>query len=122
MKHKRKRKFGAKKRAPLLGRLARRKLGVEQLCDECSRPYLARPVANPVAWFPSGSVEASVFLEHRLGRSNFYVKLRRTATDGRDIILSDIFHVEHLDDVAKAADMALEFIRKQRSLRLVSRG
>lgn len=116
-----KRRFYPERRAPLVARFLRRKLGVEQLCDECSRPYLAKPAARPIEVFVIGSAVASVFVEHRFGRAHFYVQLGRCATDGRNMIVSQILSQEHLEDIAEVALMARSFIREQKSLRLVSR-
>jgi len=121
MLRKKKRRFHTQKRPPFIGRFLRRRLGIEQLCDECSRPYLQKPAAKPIEQFVSGSAVASVFVEQRFGRSSFYVQFGRYATDGRQMYLSQMFTQEHLEDVAKVACMAKKFIRGQKSLRLVSR-
>jgi hypothetical protein len=110
-----------KRRAPLLGRLLRRCLGVEQLCDECSRPYLEKPAALPVEQFVSGSAVASVFVEQNFGRKNFYVQLGRNATNGQQLFISQVLSPEHLKDAAQVALLARDYIREQKPLRLVSR-
>lgn len=104
-----------------MGRLLRRTVGLEQLCDECSRTYLAKPDAHPIEQFVSGSAVASVFLEQKFGKRTFYVKFGRTMTDGHRLFVSDLLQEEHLRDVTQAAAMAYRFIREQKSLRLVSR-
>lgn len=121
MFHSKKRRFKKhRKKAPLLGRLLRRKMGVEQLCDECSRPYLAKPAAVPLEQFVSGSVVASVFVEQRFGRMNFYVQIGRFATDGRQMFISQMLSTEHLAGTARVASLAEKFIRGQKPVRLVS--
>ncbi len=109
------------RKAPLLGRLLRRHLGLEQLCDECSRPYLEKPAPEPIKSFISGSALASIYIEERFARKNFYVQIRRNATDGRQMFLSQLLSSEHLVDAAKVTVEAHKFIRGQRPLRLVSR-
>lgn len=121
MSNARKRRFKKRRKAPLLGRMVRRSLGMEQLCDECSRPYLSKPPAEPIETFPSGSALASVFLEHRFGRKQFHVQLSRTTATGQGIVQSQVFGDEHLEDVAKVAFMAWRYVREQQSKRLVSR-
>lgn len=110
-----------KRKAPLLGRLLRRHLGLEQLCDECSRPYLEKPAADPIEKLVSGSAVAAVYIEQRFGRTNFYVQFGRNATDGRQMFVSQMLSSEHLADAAKVALQAHKFIRGQRPVRRVSR-
>jgi hypothetical protein len=110
-----------RKKAPLLGRIFRRQLGLEQLCDECSRPYLEKPAADPIEKFVSGSVVASVFIEQRFGKTNFYVQIGRNATDGRQMFICQMLSSEHLEDAAKVVAQAHKFIRGQKPVRLVSR-
>lgn len=117
----RKRRFHRRRKAPFIGRFVRRKLGVEQLCDECSRPYLSKPPAQPVEQFVHGSAVASVFVEHRFGKQRFHVQFGRFATNGREMFISTFLGIEHLEDIAKVALMARNYIREQKPLRLVSR-
>ena len=109
------------KKAPFVGRLLRRHLGIEQLGDECSRPYLEKPTAVPVEKFVSGSVVASVFVEQRFGKTNFYVQIGRFATDGNRMFVAQMLSTEHLEDAVKVVSQAEKFIRGQKPLRLVSR-
>lgn len=95
---------------------------MEQLCDECSKPYLEKLAAKPIDQFVSGSAVASVFVEQRFGKSTFYVQFGRFASDGRDMYVSRMVMDEQLEDIAKVAAMARKFIRGQKPLRLVSRG
>ena len=115
------RRFYPEKRAPFIGRFLRRKLGIEQLCDECSKPYLTKPAAKPYDSLVIGSAVATIFVEHRFGRARFYVQLGSNAAAGRNIIVSQLLTQEHLEDSAEVALMARSFIREQKSLRLVSR-
>ncbi len=116
-----KRRFYPDRRAPFVARFLRRKLGIEQLCDECSKPYLAKPAAKPIKDFVIGSAVALIFVEHRFGKAHFYVQFGRCATDGRNMIVSQLLSQEHLEDLAEVALMARSFIREQKPLRLVSR-
>jgi len=122
MKGKRNRTFRKKKRAPFWGRFFRRHLGLEQLCDECSRPYLEKPLAEPIEQFVHGSAVALIFPTSRFGKKEFVVQFGRNRTDGRDIIVSRMVAEHDLRDIAIVASMAHKFIREQKSnLRLVSR-
>ncbi len=117
----RKRRYYRRKRAPFIGRFFRRKLGVEQICDECSKPYLPKPPAKPIEQFVHGSAVASVFVEQQFGKERFHVQLGRFAANGQEMFISQFLGFEHLEDIAVAASMARDFIREQRPLRLVSR-
>ncbi len=121
MSRARKRRFDRRRPAPFVGRFLRRKLGVEQLCDECSRPYLSKPPAQPIEQFVHGSAVASVFVEHQFGKPRFHVQLGRFATNGQEMFISQFLGIEHLEDIAEVALMAATFIREQKPLRLVSR-
>jgi hypothetical protein len=122
MNRAKKRRFNQKKRpSPLLGRLLRRHLGIEQLCDECSRPYLEKTAARPIEQFVSRSVVASVFVEQRFGRTNFYIQFGRFAANGTQMFVSPFLSPEQLEDVPKVASQARRFVREQKPLRLVSR-
>ncbi len=118
----RKRRFKQKdKKSPLLGRLLRRRFGLEQICDHCSRPYLEKPAVDPFETFVSGSVVAAVFVEQRFGRTNFYVRIGRFATDGNRMFTCQMLSQEHLADAAEVISKADAFIRGQKPLRLASR-
>lgn len=119
MKRARKRRFYPRKKAPFLGRLLRRSLGVEQICDECSKPYLPNPPAPPIEELVSGSAVASIFVEHGYGRARFHVQFGRFASNGREMFISQILGIEHLDDIAKVALSAKDFIGEQKPLRVV---
>jgi hypothetical protein len=116
-----KRRFKSQRRAPLVGRLLRRRLGIEQLCDECSKPYLDRPDALPVEHRVHGSAVALIFEEYRFGKRQFYVQLGRNAAYGQRLLVSTLFPEDHLKDAAIVAKMAKHYIDKQKAPRLVSR-
>jgi hypothetical protein len=121
MSRARKRKFTRRKKAPFVGRFFRRRLGVEQICDECSKPYLSKPLAKPIEQFVHGSAVASVFVEQQFGKERFHVQFGRFAANGQEMFISQFLGFEHLEDIAEVASMARRFIREQRPLRLVSR-
>ena len=121
MSRARKRRHYQRKRAPFIGRFLRRRLGVEQICDECSKPFLPKPPAKPIEQFVHGSAVASVFVEQQFGKERFHVQLGRFAANGQEMFISQLLGFEHLEDIAKTASMARDFIREQRPLRLVSR-
>jgi hypothetical protein len=58
---------------------------MEQLCDQCSKPYLEKFAAKPIEQVVSGSAVASIFVEQRFGKSVFYVQFGRFASDGQDM-------------------------------------
>ncbi len=116
-----KRRFKPQRQAPLLGRFLRRKLGIEQLCDECSKPYLDRPNALPVERLVHGSAVALIFQEYRFGKQQFYVQFGRHAANGQRLLVSTLLAEDHLKDATKVAEMAIHFIDMQKAPRLVSR-
>ncbi len=95
---------------------------MEQLCDQCSKPYLEKLAAKPIDEVFSGSAVAAIFREQRFGKTIYYVQFGRFATDGQDMYVSRMVLDEQLEDIAKVAAMARKFIRGQKPLRLVSRG
>lgn len=113
----RKRKFYRKNKTPFFGRFLRKRLGLELICDSCSKPYLNKPAAQPIDWLLSGSAVASVFIEHSFGKKRFRVQIGRSRPNGQELYVSQFLTEEDLEDVAKAAFKARQFIRKQNSLR-----
>ena len=95
---------------------------MEQLCDQCSKPYLEKLAAKPIEQIVSGSAVASVFVEQRFGKSTFYVQFGRFVSDRQEMYVSRMVLDEQLEDIAKVASMARKFIRGQKPLRLVYRG
>jgi len=117
MSRARKRRFYRRRKAPFLGRFLRRTLGIEQICDECSKPYLQKPTADPIDTFVVGSAVASVFIEHSFGRKRFHVSLGRNRSNGNEMLISQFLSEENLEDIARAAFQARRFIREQKVLR-----
>ena len=109
------------KRAPFFGRWLRRRFGLEQLCDNCSRPYLEKAAAEPIDTIVQGSVVAEIFVEKRFGKLNYYFRLGRFATDGRGMFVSSLLATEHLEEAAEVASRARAFTGEPRPLRLVTR-
>ena len=108
------------KRAPFFGRWLRRCFGIEQLCDSCSRPYLEKTAAKSIDQIVLGSVVAEIFVEKRFGKLNYYIRLGRFGTDGRDIFVSSLLAAEHLEEAAEVASQARAYIGEPRPLRLVT--
>ena len=108
-------------RAPFLGRWLRRRFGLEQLCDSCSRPYLEKTAAKPIEQIVLGSVVAAVFVEKRFGRLHYYIQLGRFGTDGSRMFISSLLAAEQLEEAAEVASKARAFIGEPRPLRLVTR-
>lgn len=113
--------FRRDRKAPFWGRLLRRRFGIEQLCDECSRPYLGKTEAKPIEEIPHGSVVACIFVEQRFGALNHYIRIGRYGTDGCALFISSLLAPQQLEDVAHVVAAARNYIRGQKPLRLVSR-
>lgn len=118
----RKRKFSRRRRkAPFLGRLLRRHLGLEQLCDECSSPYLDRYKGDPIETVVSGSVIVEIYMERRFGRTNYFVRIGRCAAGRDHMVTCQLLSPEHFGDIQSAISQADALIGGQKPLRLVSR-
>ena len=102
------------KRAPFFGRWLRRRFGLEQLCDSCSRPYLEKTAAKPIKQLVQGSVVAEVFVEKRFGRLHHYIQLGRFGTDGSRMFISSLLAAEQLEEAAEVASKARAFIGEPR--------
>lgn len=113
--------FRRNNKAPFWGRLLRRRFGVEQLCDECSRPYLAKTEAKPIEQIVHGSVVASIFIEQRFDALNYHIQIGRFGTDGSRLFVSPLLTPKQLEDVPQVLVLARNYIRGQKPLRLVSR-
>jgi hypothetical protein len=109
------------KRAPFFGRWLRRRFGLEQLCDSCSRPYLEKTAAEPIDKIVQGSVVAEIFVEKRFGRLNYYIHIGRFGSDGSRMFISSLLAAEQLEEAAEVASRARAYIREPRPLRLVTR-
>lgn len=108
-------------KAPYWGHLLRRRFGLEQLCDECSRPYLGKTEAKPIEQIVHGSVVASIYIEQRFDALNYHIQIGRFGTDGSRLFISNLLSPKQLEDVAQVVVMARNYIRGQKPLRLVSR-
>ena len=117
----RKRQVFRRQKQTLIGRFLRRRIGMEQICDRCSRPYLTQPAPDPVERLVSGSAVASVFVEESFGRVRHHVQLGRYAANGHEMFITQMIQADHLEDIARVALMARHYIDQQQRSALSSR-
>lgn len=119
------RKLLRNRRAPFWGRFLRRHFGVEQLCDECSKPYFAKHGAPPIDHLVKGSADAAIFLEHRFGKPVYYFRFGRFGATHDQLINLQLVPSELLADLLEVVKQAQSFVREQKQqaprLKLVSR-
>lgn len=82
----------------------------ERFCPECERPYDPAPRPKEDEQFVSRSAAAMVYSTSRYGRSEFTVRVGRWQAHANHLCLSGLFGPDDLDDLAKVAAMARDYI------------
>jgi len=93
-----------------LRRRGRHRGGLERFCPACERPYDPTPHPKEDEQFVSGSAAAMVYSTSRYGRSEFTVRVGRWQAQANRLWLSGLFSPGDLDDLAKVAAMARDYI------------